>query len=144
MLININNLKDGKTEKINKTLPPNFLEIKENDLLFDKPITIKGEAYLAQKDLIIHLKIEAYASIPCSICNKFTYVSIFIDSFYHTVQEKDLDSSYDYKEPLRNAILLEVPSFAECNNNKCPEREKIKPYLSKEKHNLPFKELENN
>ncbi len=63
--IYIDRLKGSQTQKINETLPPDFLGIDEEDLLFDQPVQLKGETYVANEHLIIHLNIETTARLPC-------------------------------------------------------------------------------
>lgn len=130
----IDRLKDGHIEKFSGELSTDFLQIKEEELTFTAPITLKGEAYLAIDHLILRLHIETKLSMPCSICNHPTELKVNVPDFYHAAPLSEIRSSiFDYTEALREDILLQVPQFIECNNNKCPERENIKVYLKTEK-----------
>ncbi len=48
----------SQTFKIEEVLSPDFLDIREEELLFKDPIHLKGEAYLSSEHLIIHLNIS--------------------------------------------------------------------------------------
>lgn len=139
--IYIDRLLDGKTEKIEETLKSDFIDIAEAELDFPSPVCVQGKTYIAEEHLIIQLKIKTDAHIPCSICNKSVKISIEIEKFYHTEELSEIKGQiYDFTSPLREGILLEVPTYVECME-KCPEREKIKKYLSEGNKQFPFADL---
>lgn len=139
--IYIDRLLDGKTEKIEETLKSDFIDIIEAELDFPSPVSVQGKTYIAEDHLIIQLKIKTDALIPCSICNKSVKVPIEIEKFYHTEELSEIKGQvYDFTSPLREGILLEVPTYVECMG-KCPEREKIKKYLSEGNKQFPFADL---
>ncbi len=145
MIIYVDRLKDGKVEIIKETLPPEFLGINEADLSFVKEITIRGEAYLAEDHLFISIDAQTAARLPCQICNRATELPIHIKKFTHTEELKELSSStYDCGPLLREAILLQIPPFMECEKNKCPERKDINKYLNKQTESIhfPFADLD--
>ncbi len=128
--IYIEQLRDGRTEEINGSHFPDFIDVKDDELKFKNEVKFEGQAYLADDNLIIHLKIEAYATVPCSICNDPVEVKIDIPNFYHMEPIADVKTGmFDFAEVLREAILLEAPHFAECHNGHCPERKKIAKFL---------------
>lgn len=146
-LILIDRLKGGRTEKIADSFSPAFLEIEENDLKFDEPVLVKGEVYISEDQLILHLFASTNAIMPCSICNEMFKTNLKIENFYHTVPIEEIPSAiFDFREILREALLLELPKFAECSQGKCPSRASIKSYLrsekSAEKAHFPFKDLD--
>lgn len=131
--IYIERLRDGHALNIQEKIEPDFLDVHETDLSFPDPVAISGEAYLAEDHLIVHLKIKTTASIPCTICNNPVIFSISIDDFYHAEPLADLHSPiFNFKEALREAILLQVPPFTECHEGKCPERESVNKFLKKD------------
>ncbi|MEI6242655.1 MAG: hypothetical protein WCP39_04530 [Chlamydiota bacterium] len=133
-IIYIDQLKDDHKEKVDKTFSSVFLELEEAELHFLSGIHVDGEFYLTSTHLIIHLNIQAEATLPCSICNKPASYSIEVEGFYHTEPLENIPSSvFDYKEIVREAVLLEVPLFLECKNGHCPERENMEKYIKKEK-----------
>ncbi len=139
--IYIDRLGDGHTEKIEETIPPETIGVDEKDLQFKSPILLSGKAYLAEDHLIIHLKIKTEADMPCLICNDQIQKKITIPSFYHTEEIADIKGHiYDYTAPMREAILLEVPSYVECRGN-CPKRGELKNYLDKGEAQFPFADL---
>jgi uncharacterized metal-binding protein YceD (DUF177 family) len=125
-------LRDGGTDKIDITCDPDFLEVSDEALFFTQPVKIKGEAYLTDDTLILHLNIATSASISCSICNAPVTVPLELTNFYHTEQIEELKSGcFNFQQAVREAILLEVPAFAECHEGNCPDRKGIAKFLKK-------------
>jgi hypothetical protein len=126
----IDRLKDGHKQIIQEEASPDFLDIHEKELSFPHPVIVSGETYLADEHIILHLNIKTIAKIPCLVCNELVSIPIIIDNFTHTREMEDFKSGiFDYSEELREAILLQVPPFAECRAGNCPERETLKQYL---------------
>lgn len=130
--IYIDQLRYGQERKIKESLSPDFLEVNEKDLCFKKNIEVDGVAYLAQQELIIHWNVETEALISCSICNDNVPIDINIRNFYHSEPISNIKSGiFNFKNLLRETILLEVPPFAECKEGNCPSRKEIAKYLKK-------------
>ena len=130
--INIDRLKDGKTLHIEEDVDSSFLDINENELKFDPQIHVKGDASLADDHFVLRLQAKAKGYLPCTICNGMTAIPIRVENFYFSLPLVELKSPiFDYSEPLREALLLELPLYVECREGLCPEREKIKVYLKK-------------
>lgn len=118
-------------QKIKETLSPDFLGIDEDDLVFEEPVQLNGEVYIADDHLIIHLQIETSAYLPCSICNNPVETPISIKNLYLTHLLAEIPGAiFDLTEEIRESILLQTPLFTECNNGQCAERENIKKFLS--------------
>lgn len=129
--IYVERLRDGKQVQISEKFSPEFLDVNDEDLTFKKPVNVDGEAYIAGDSLILHLKIGTKGIVPCTICNKPVEVEIDLDDFYHAEPMSELKSGiFDFRDVLREAILLEVPAFTECKGN-CPSRKELKKYLKK-------------
>ncbi|MEX1012532.1 MAG: hypothetical protein WD595_01380 [Waddliaceae bacterium] len=128
----IDRLKDGKVEKISQTYTPDFIETEDVELSFKDPVLYEGEAYLADDELILHFNVDTYATIPCKICNEPVKVPIQIRNVYYPVSLSEIKGSiYSLKESLRETILLETPTFAECSRNSCPKRMLLNKYSEK-------------
>ena len=126
----VDRLKGGKVDKLNLSLPPDFLDVTESHLSFKTDVSVKGEAYIAEDALVLHMDIGTREEIPCSICNSPVGVDIHLKGVYHIEPLADIKAGvFDPKEVIRENILLESPSFAECNQGNCPERTRIKKYL---------------
>lgn len=139
--IYIDRLTGEKTERIEETLDPSFIAVDEKDLQFHTPVVLKGKAYLAEDHLIIQLIVQTEAEIPCAICNESVKKKIDVKGFYHTEDLANIRGHvYDYTDPLREAVLLEVPSYVECLES-CPQRKELKDYLQKGNDEFPFKDL---
>ena len=125
----VEQLRHGHVEEIEIELPCEFLDVHEKDLVYEEPIHVKGRAYLAEKELLLHFDIETEAQVPCSICNDKVTVPVMISNWLLDVPLEEIKTGvYSFKEPLRETILLETPSFAECGGN-CPQRREVKKYL---------------
>ncbi len=147
--IYVDRLRDGQEIKIEERVSPDFLEIREPDLAFQKNIEVKGVAYLAENELILNLSILAEALVACSICNEKVPIGIKIENFYYAKPLSEIKSSiFNFKDLLRETILLEVPAFAECNQGNCPKRKEIEKFLklpaneSDEEGYQPFADLD--
>lgn len=129
----IDRLKGGQTLKIEESLDPAVLGPNEPELHFNQKVIVKGEAYLTDAHLIIHLKASTSALMPCAVCNEMIKTDLKVDNFYHTEPIEDIPSAvFDYSEALREALLIELPRTVECNGGKCPERGIIAPFLRAE------------
>jgi uncharacterized metal-binding protein YceD (DUF177 family) len=142
--IYIDRLKGGVSHKVDETLTPDFLEVDDEELLFDDPVHIQGEVYLAEEHLVIHLNIDTSVYLPCSICNDAVSLPVAIKNIYLTVPLSEIKGAvFDLKEEIRECILLQVPLFAECNAGKCPDRENLKKFLrTNDDAHFPFADLD--
>jgi uncharacterized metal-binding protein YceD (DUF177 family) len=123
-------LRDGQHEQIDEKFPSNFLDVHEETLSFKDPVRVRGEVYLAADDLILHFTISTNGIIPCTICNEPVNVEIKLQNFYHAEPLTEIKSGvYNFRELIREAILLETPAFAECNQGNCRMRKEYKKYL---------------
>ncbi len=130
--IYVDRLRDGQQAHISENLSPEFLDVSEAELTFQEPVAVEGEAYVAGDSLILHLTISTNCTLPCSICNKPVEVPISINEFYHAEPTEDIKSGiFNFCDILREAIIIEVPSFTECNDGNCPSRKELKKYLKK-------------
>lgn len=145
----IDRLKNGQTQKIVESLPPSFLDVEEEELQFRAPVQVKGEAYLTEDELILHLNASTAAQMPCAICNKMIDTPLKIENFYHAQPISEIpDAIFDFREALREALLIELPQYIECGGGKCPERCMLKPYMRGENRKdkttyFPFSDLDN-
>ncbi|HSX10281.1 MAG TPA: hypothetical protein VLF94_00995 [Chlamydiales bacterium] len=147
-IILIDRLKGGHSQKIEEALDPSFLGADEPDLRFTTKVTVKGEAYLTDAHLIVHLKARTVVSMPCSVCNQMIDTELKVENFYHTEPIEEIQGAkFNYSEALREAVLIELPRTVECNKGNCPERATITPYLRSEKRTdkttyFPFADMD--
>ena len=146
--IYIDRLRGGNTETIDTVLEPSFLDVQETDLSFSRPVELKADVYLTDEHLIIHLKASTKAIRPCAICNQPTVTDLVVKDFYHTELVQDIPSAiFDFREVLREALLIELPLVVECNGGKCPERQSLGPFMSSKERKenptyFPFTDIE--
>lgn len=130
--IRVESLKHGIVEKIQEKFTPEFIDVAEDRLKFNDPVLVDGEAYLADTDLVLHLNISTFATLACSICNEPVKVPIDLKAVYILEPLDQIKTGvYSLVDSLREAILLETPSFAECNQGSCPQRKELDKYLKK-------------
>ena len=140
----VDRLKKGHVEKVSESLDPSFLDVDERDLSFQEPVIVAGEAYLAEQELIIRLDASTWVKIPCSICNLPVKIPLKLTQLYFTAAEEEYrKGTYSFRQPLREALLLETPHFAECRGG-CPKRGDLAPYMKhpKEEGFHPFKDFD--
>lgn len=131
--IYIDRLKSGKTEKLDGSFSPDFLEVKDQELSFSESVELTGETYLTDGTLVLHFGVKTATLQPCAICNKSCSCSLKIMGHYHAEDVSEVKSGiFDFRNVLRDAILLEVPSVVECHDGKCPDRESIVKYFAKD------------
>jgi len=137
-------LRDGKRETFEHTLPPDFLGINEPDLVFHHPIHVKGEAYTTDEDLILQLIAHTEVQIPCTICNQMIFVPLKTEELYHTIL-LDASSTFDFSDILREELIILIPHYVECHNGKCPERQTVSKFMKNKavspKNYFPFTDL---
>jgi hypothetical protein len=132
--IYLDRLKGGKSQEIQGSFSPEFLEVDEDELKFERPINVKGEAYLTEDHLVIHLKASSAAKMPCAIFNEMIETPLVVNNFYHTEVLTDIkDAIFDLSGPLREALLIELPRTIECKGGNCPSRKLIAPFIRSEK-----------
>lgn len=126
----VEQLREGNEQTIQEKLTPDFLDIQDKELIFDKEVELTGKAYLAQDELILYWNIYTTAKIPCPICNEMVNFSVAIENFYASEPLDEIKTGiYNFKDLLRETILLEVPLFMECQGGKCPKRKELAKYL---------------
>lgn len=126
----IDRLKKGETQKIEELLDSEFLDVNEKDLLFPEKITVKGDAYLTDDHLIVRLKAKTCVHMPCAICNEMIANELKVDDFYQAEPLEEVPSAvFDYSELLREALLLGLPKYVECNKGNCPQRAVLSPFF---------------
>lgn len=129
----VHRLKEGEIESIEETFDPGFMGVDEEEIKFEAPVLVKGEAFVCGGNFVLRLGIKTSVDLLCSICNSRVSVALGIASLLHTQKVEEIRSGlFQMADLLREAILLELPHRAECNLGNCPEREEIKKYFSKE------------
>lgn len=143
--IYIDRLAHGKTEPISFITSPKFLHIDENDLVFQDPVEVEGKAYIADSHLVLNIDIYTTCDMPCSLCNKRLKQKVNVIGHYITIPLEEVrGKSFEFSENAREALLLEVPLFGNCDERNCPEKNTINQYLKKDTNdtNYPFADLE--
>ena len=127
----IKQLQTDHQEKIDLTVSPDFFELSESELIMEAPVSVKGEIYVTDHHLILHLDAKTRAKMPCAICNNLTDLSLEAKIYESLPLSEIEDSLFDYSSFVKEELLLQIPLFAECESN-CPERSNLKAFLKKE------------
>lgn len=131
--IYVEQLRDGREEKIDEQFSSDFLEVDEPHLRLKEPIHLTGLACVADTELLLRWQVSTAAQLTCSICNEWVTVPIVIKEFCESIPLEEIPSGvYHFKELLREAILLEIPPFVECHGGCCPKREEYRRYFKEE------------
>lgn len=131
--IYVEQLRDGQIEALDESLPPDFMDIHEAELDFVDPVNVTGEAYLADDTLVLHLNINTLCKVPCRICNEFVKTAVLIKGAYHAIPLDEIKGAvFDFREILRETILLETPALVECHQGKCPKRQTMQKFFKQE------------
>ena len=134
--IYVEQLREGSVEEIEESFSPEFLDVHERDLSFKVPVKIAGQAYLADEMLVLHFDIQTVATLPCLVCNAPVAVKIAIKGFYHAVPLNEIKNGvFNFRDILRETILLETPLLAECHQGQCAQRQVLQKYFKKD--NVP-------
>ncbi len=138
--IYVDQLRNGREQIIQERLEPDFLDIQEEGLLFNQPVELTGKVYLAESELLLRWNVKTIALISCRICNRKVPVEIHLSNVYHSIPLSDIPGGiFNYKELLRETILLEVPTHVECEGS-CPQRKEYAKYLKEPSDQQPKEE----
>jgi len=128
--IYVDQLRDGKVELIDRHFPSETMDVHDDELSFEKEIHVKGEAYVSEGSLILHVDLIAEAVIPCSICNEPVETPVVAKGVYHIVPFEEIKGHvFDMTDMVRENILLNTPSFSECGGGSCKQREFLGKYM---------------
>jgi uncharacterized metal-binding protein YceD (DUF177 family) len=95
-------------------------------------VVYAGVATVTDGVLVLQLSLETEAMMPCIVCNREVSVKISIPDFYITASLSEVKSGvFNYREALREEILLALPYCTECNGGDCPERVSLAKYFAK-------------
>lgn len=145
--IHIDRLGGERVEKIVGPFDPSFLEVNEAELQFPYPVEVKGEAYLSEDHLVLHFDASTRAKMPCSVCNEMIETMVEVKNNYYTQPLSEIKGAvFNFQDTLREALLLELPHYIECQNGNCPERATLTPFLrakqiTKDDTYFPFSDL---
>lgn len=127
--IHVEQLRHGNTEKIHEEFTPEFIDVHEEGLDFQEPVNVEGEAYIADHELILCLKVSTHALIPCTGCNELVRVLIEIPKLYAAEPLENVKSGiFSMESLLREAIILEAPKFVKCGQTICLKQNELEKY----------------
>ncbi len=143
--IYLEKMQNGGQEVINTSSSPSFMDVDEWSVQFESPISVRGRAYLTHDHLVLHLSAQTVSRIPCSICSEKVDVGVRVPEFCHAKKIGEIKGRvYNYSMLIREAILLETPTYVECDQ-KCFKREELNQYLcsphAKDRAQFPFRNL---
>lgn len=139
-------LRDGRKEKIDVVLSPDFLDLSEEEIQTPSEVRVQGEAYCLDDLLMLSLDVATEIEMSCSICNTDTRILLQNKNILLSMPLSELPSTiFDYTDLLREEIIMLIPQFVECTQGSCPQRKELQPYLKTNNkdhsHNFPFADL---
>lgn len=134
--IYVDRLRTQGVERIEESLAPDFLEVQEADLSFIEPVQLSGEAYLAQDELVVKVFATVTAQMVCAICNQPVALPLQAEVLHMEPLVELKNGIFNMGPIVREALLLELPLVAECNQGQCPDRAEIEQYLRKKKSRI--------
>jgi hypothetical protein len=144
--INVDLLRHQDYFSIDEIVSPDFLNISEKELITNYPVYIKGKAYLSVDYLVINFSAKTFFQMPCRICNELILNPLQEEKGCITINLQEIKNSiYDLSEEIREALLIKLPYFVECEGL-CAERKHIEKYLKSppkhlEESYLPFQNI---
>lgn len=130
--IYVDRLSLGKEQAIEEIVQPKDFPLEDSGLRVASPLKIEGKAYIAQDQLLLHIKAEIDFEVPCSVCTEWTRLPVRLEELYITEPLAAIKGGiYSFEERLREELLLAVPYVYECGG-KCPRRSELKKFLKEE------------
>ncbi|MCX6994227.1 MAG: hypothetical protein NTY13_00055 [Chlamydiae bacterium] len=137
MRIYIDRLKEGQENIFNESVDcSEIFDAEEVGVLVIEPVEVSFKAYLAGHELIIEWQfIKARCLVNCTVCNDKFNFQIEIQEGRHIEPLSSIRGAvFNPSSLVRELILLDIPSYAECKEGDCPERETLKRYIEKESY----------
>lgn len=136
--IYVDRLNGGREEAISECFSPDFMALSDGTHQFPEDISVSGKAYLADSHLILHLDIATRYIACCKICNEEMALPLTLKGLYLAEEVENIPGHvFDMQQPLRDAILLEIPMYSECKGN-CPKRFEYSMYLKSSSDDPPL------
>jgi len=147
LCIQIDAILCGSVLTLDEKVESSFLQLgKTDDLVAISDVSIKGSVCKADSWLIIDARVEALFRLPCALCNELFPYTVEVPKWVCERAITEISGgSWDIREPLREAILVEVPFFTVCGGTKCNNFDSIKRFMRAEENEnvqTPFKDLE--
>ena len=125
----IDRLSSGKEDELLFSFELQKKDIPKQGMSFPYPVRVSGKAYVADEYLVVHINLETKYNTQCKICNEIFEKPFSLSGYYLAEPLENISSRvYHLYDPLKDAILLGVPEFDECEGN-CPQREHLSKYL---------------
>ncbi len=130
--IYIDRLNEGGVELIDEVVDPDFLDVTDGNLFFPEKISFQGTAYLAESHLILTLDLSTKFQTYCKICNELIVLPFSLKGLYITEEIENIPSKiFNLKDSLRDAILLDIPLYSECDGG-CAMRKDLNKYFKQD------------
>ena len=130
--IYIDRLNDGGVETIDAEVDPDFLDVSDGNLFFPEKVQFHGSAYLADSHLILTLDLSTHFQTYCKICNELIVLPFSLKGLYITEEVENIPSKiFNLKDSLRDALLLEIPLFSECEGG-CLMRKDLNKFFKQD------------
>ncbi len=121
---------DVEGETFDETVPPDFIDVHDQELRFESPVRFQGKAYLAGKNCIVKVSVKTEASQPCPICREWVRHPVELRQVTIPIEDEHIHGGVlDLRGPLREEIIMAVPHVAECRPEGCPDRVELARFM---------------
>jgi uncharacterized metal-binding protein YceD (DUF177 family) len=132
LVVHVERLREGKTETLEEQIDPSLLDIADEELACNEPVSLSAEVYLVDTWLIVKMSLTATVVLPCSFCNEPFVLPITIEEQLHEEPLEDIKGGiFDLIPLVREAIFLAIPFYPQCGTTLCLNRDKIEKFLKK-------------
>ncbi len=109
---------------ISGTLTPAFFELSEtDDIKAISPVTYELNVLRDGKDLLVTGSLDATFELTCGRCLQRFQQHVEMDDYQTEIPFEDASSTIDLTEPIREDILLALPSYPRCEDGNVEPRE---------------------
>lgn len=130
LTVYVDRLRGGATQPLDAELTSDDLAVNDDEARIDSATTVRGEATLADEELVIHFSAKTQARVPCTVCSADVSIPVEVTDCYHAVEKDDYKTGvYDASALVREELVMALPRFVECGGQ-CPERETVGTYLT--------------
>jgi len=144
LCIQIDDALCGNEIVLDERVDSSLLQLSDHDeLTAISEVLVCGKVYRADNWILVDARVSVSFSLPCAVCNEPFEYTVNLPKWVHEEVVRELSGgSWDIREPLREAILLEIPFFAQCGEGGCSNFDSVRKFIrSEEEMQTPFKDL---
>lgn len=142
LTIYIDRLREGVEAPLEAVVSVNAIDLGDADTTLIQDVHVHGVAYVADQHLIVRLSLETAFEKPCKICNEKVPLHLKASDMYWMRELGEISGAIvDGNTIVREFLIAEMPSFVECNNGNCLQREEVEKFSHHRLNYRPFEDL---